>query len=149
MLKSILKITAVSAVSVSLVGCSVSEQRVARYGTGGAAIGALAGTAIGSTPDAALAGAAIGALTGSVAGVAANQKRQMAQQSQLCSYRSGRGRLYQAPCSQAPRAPELCSYRSGRGRLYQAPCSQAPQTPELCTYQGRGGVLYKAPCYRR
>ncbi|WP_336287477.1 MULTISPECIES: hypothetical protein [unclassified Bartonella] len=126
MLKSILKITAVSAVGVSLVACSLDEQRVAGYGVGGAALGALAGTAVGNSPDAALTGAALGAVAGTVTGVAVNQKKQ---QSQIIVQQ-----------------PQMCTYRSRRGRVYQAPCPQTPQTPQLCTYRGHAGALYQAPC---
>ncbi|EJF84386.1 hypothetical protein [Candidatus Bartonella washoeensis] len=125
MLKSILKVAVVSAIGLSSAACTVNDQRVARYGVGGAAIGALAGTAIaGSTPGAALTGAAFGALAGSVTGVAANQKRQqsqVAQQSSMCTYRGHRGRIYQAPCHHKG-VPQLCTYRDGRGAVYQAPC---------------------------
>ncbi|EJF74741.1 hypothetical protein HWV54_03245 [Bartonella alsatica] len=128
MLKSILKVAAVSAIGLSTVACSVSDQRVARYGVGGAAIGALAGTAIaGSTPGAALTGAAVGALAGTITGAAVNQKKQqkqvVAQQSTLCTYRGRKGRIYQAPCAQRMQTPQLCTYRDARGMMYQAPCS--------------------------
>ncbi|EJF78481.1 hypothetical protein MCO_00665 [Bartonella sp. DB5-6] len=132
MLKSILKVAVVSAIGLSTVACSVNDQRVARYGVGGAAIGALAGTAIaGSTPGAALTGAAFGALAGTVTGAAVNQQRQqrqvIVQQSPMCTYRTHRGEIYQAPCAhrvQAPHMPKLCTYRDGRGVKYQAPCSR-------------------------
>lgn len=134
MLKSILKVAVVSAMGLSTVACSVSDQRVARYGVGGAAIGALAGTAIaGGTPEAALTGAAVGAIAGTVTGAAVNQQRQqrqiMVQESQMCTYRTHRGGVYQAPCAHRVRAPQrtshmpkLCTYRDGRGVMYQAPC---------------------------
>ncbi|VEJ44459.1 hypothetical protein [Bartonella vinsonii] len=133
MLKSILKVAVVSAIGLSTVACTTTDERVARYGVGGAAIGALAGTAIaGSTPEAALTGAAFGALAGTVTGVAANQRkqqRQMAiQQSTLCAYRDYRGHVYQAPCTQRVRTPHkshtprLCVYHDGRGVMYKAPC---------------------------
>ncbi|WP_455480600.1 hypothetical protein V3564_05620 [Bartonella sp. B12(2025)] len=127
MLKSILKVAVVSAVGLSSVACSVNDQRVARYGVGGAALGALAGTAIaGGSPEAALTGAAVGAVAGSVTGVAVNQKKQQkkiaAQHSSLCTYRTRSGRIYQAPCTQKMRTPQLCTYRDGRGVMYQAPC---------------------------
>ncbi|WP_019222858.1 DUF1269 domain-containing protein [Bartonella rattaustraliani] len=133
MLKSILKIAVVSALGLSAVACSTTDQRVARYGMGGAAIGALAGTAIGGhSAGAALTGAAFGALAGTVTGEAVNQKRQKkieaqmaAQEAQLCTYRSRRGRVYQAPCAQ---------------RVIQRPIQQ------LCTYRGQYGALYQAPC---
>ncbi|AFR26809.1 hypothetical protein [Bartonella quintana] len=129
MLKSILKVVVVSAIGLSSVACSVNDQRVARYGVGGAAIGALAGTAIaGSTPGAALTGAAVGAIAGTVTGAAANQKRQqsqvMMQQSTLCTYRDHKGRVYQAPCAQKVQVPQLCTYRDQKGVMYQAPCPQ-------------------------
>lgn len=77
MLKSILKVAVVSAIGFSSVACTTTDERVARYGVGGAAIGTLAGTAIGgSTPGAALTGAAFGALAGVVTGEAVNQRRQ-------------------------------------------------------------------------
>ncbi|MET3589226.1 outer membrane lipoprotein SlyB [Bartonella silvatica] len=126
MLKSVLKVAVVSAIGLSTVACSVSDQRVARYGVGGAAIGALAGTAIGgSTPGAALTGATFGALAGTVTGAAVNQKKRQKQNAQsLCTYRSRRGQLYQAPCSPIVQRPQLCTYRDGRGIFYQAPCPQ-------------------------
>ncbi|GAA5107531.1 hypothetical protein [Bartonella jaculi] len=131
MLKSILKVAVVSAIGLSSVACSVNDQRVARYGVGGAALGALAGTAIaGSTPGAALTGAAFGAIAGTVTGAAANQKKQQSQVGQLCRYRDYRGYVYQAPCPQRVqervrakvRAPQLCTFRDGRGVMYKAPC---------------------------
>ncbi|WP_336276647.1 YMGG-like glycine zipper-containing protein [Bartonella sp. CB178] len=138
MLKSILKAAAVLAVGVSLAACTASEQRVARYGVGGAALGALAGTAIGeSTPNSALTGAAVGAFAGTVTGVAANQRKQ--QKDAIARHH--------ILSQQLP----MCTYRTQWGRTYQAPCTQQIQirTPQLCTYQGRGGVLYQAPCHRR
>ncbi|WP_455465943.1 hypothetical protein [Bartonella sp. B39] len=126
MLKSILKVTVVSAIGFSTVACSVNDQRVARYGVGGAAIGALAGTAIaGASPEAALTGAAFGALAGTITGAAANQKRQQQPQSaQLCTYRGHGGYMYQAPCPQRVQAKKLCTYRDGRGIMHQVPCPQ-------------------------
>ncbi|EJF89710.1 hypothetical protein ME1_00480 [Bartonella vinsonii subsp. arupensis OK-94-513] len=133
MLKSILKIAVVSAIGLSTVACTTTDERVAQYGVGGAAIGALAGTAIaGSSPEAALTGAAFGALAGTVTGAAVNQRKQQKQmaiqQSTLCAYRDYRGQVYQAPCPQRVRtphkthAPRLCAYRDGRGVMYKAPC---------------------------
>ncbi|WP_208433568.1 glycine zipper domain-containing protein [Bartonella taylorii] len=130
MLKSILKVAVVSTMGLSTVACSVNDQRVARYGVGGAAIGALAGTAIaGSTPGAALTGAAFGAIAGTVTGAAVNQQRQQRQivvpQTPMCTYRTHRGQVYQAPCAhkvRAPHTPKLCTYRDGRGVMYHAPC---------------------------
>lgn len=127
MLKSILKITVVSAIGLSSVACTTDDQRVARYGVGGAAIGALAGTAIaGSTPEAALTGAALGAIAGTVTGTAVNQQKQQkqsaVQKSTLCTYRSRKGQIYHAPCAQKVQIPQLCTYRDGRGVMYKAPC---------------------------
>ncbi|MBX4335855.1 hypothetical protein [Bartonella raoultii] len=129
MLKSILKVAVVSAVGFSSVACTTDDQRVARYGVGGAALGALAGTVIGgSSSGAALTGAAVGALAGTVTGAAANQRRQQRQvivqpaPVQLCTYRSRSGRAYRAPCSRPVHTPKLCTYRDGRGVMYKAPC---------------------------
>lgn len=127
MLKSILKVAVVSALGLSTVACTTTDERVTRYGVGGAAIGALAGTAIaGSTPGAALTGAAVGALAGTVTGEAVNQRKQQkkmaAQQARVCTYRSSKGRIYQAPCAPSVPVQQLCTYRDGRGVLYQAPC---------------------------
>ncbi|WP_455477943.1 hypothetical protein V3565_04095 [Bartonella sp. B10] len=126
MLQSILRVAVVSAIGISTVACSVSEQRVAGYGVGGAALGALAGTAlVGGAAQAALAGATIGAIAGTVTGVAANQKEQnkvMIQQPSLCTYRGHGGKIYKAPCPQNNQMPQLCTYRDVRGALYQAPC---------------------------
>ncbi|WP_019221124.1 hypothetical protein [Bartonella senegalensis] len=129
MLKSILKVAVVSAIGLSTVACSVNDQRVARYGVGGAAIGALAGTAIaGSTAGAALTGAAFGAIAGSVTGAAVNQQKQQRQiimhHPSLCTYRNRKGRVYHAPCAQKVQTPQLCTYRDGRGVMYKAPCPQ-------------------------
>ncbi|KEC56469.1 glycine zipper domain-containing protein [Bartonella koehlerae] len=130
MLKSILKVAVISVIGLSTVACTLNEQRVARYGVGGAAIGALAGTAIGGgTPEAALAGAAVGALAGSVTGAAVNQQRQ---KKQIVVSR-----------------PEMCTYRNRKGQIYQAPCAQKVQTPQLCTYRDRRGIMYQAPCPQR
>ncbi|MBB4075731.1 outer membrane lipoprotein SlyB [Bartonella fuyuanensis] len=124
MLKSIFKVAVVLVIGFSSVACTTNDERVARYGIGGAAIGALAGTAIaGTTPGAALTGAALGAFAGTVTGAAANQKRQQKQESQLCMYRGRRGSIYQAPCVQRiQQVQELCTYRNARGVMYQAPC---------------------------
>ncbi|WP_017196080.1 hypothetical protein [Bartonella birtlesii] len=128
MLKSFLKVAVVSAIGLSTVACTTNDQRVARYGVGGAAIGALAGTALtGGTPGAALTGAALGALTGTVTGAAVNQQRQerqiiIHQSTPMCTYRGHKGRYYKAPCSQKVHTPQLCTYRDGRGAMYQAPC---------------------------
>ncbi|UNE54039.1 glycine zipper domain-containing protein [Bartonella machadoae] len=133
MVKSILKIAVVSAIGLSTVACTTNDERVARYGVGGAAIGALAGTAIGgSTPGAALTGAAFGALAGTVTGAAVNQQKQQkqaaAQRVPMCTYRNYRGQIYQVPCTQRVRAshtthmPKLCVYRDGKGVMYKAPC---------------------------
>ncbi|GAA4657505.1 hypothetical protein [Bartonella pachyuromydis] len=133
MLKSFLKVAVVSAIGLSTVACTTNDQRVAQYGVGGAAIGALAGTAIaGSTPGAALTGAAFGALAGTVTGAAVNQQKQQKQQRQIV--------VHQAP---------LCTYHNRKGRVYHAPCAQKVQTPQLCTYRDGRGVMYKAPCPRR
>ncbi|WP_336293910.1 hypothetical protein [Bartonella sp. CB169] len=129
MLKSILKVAIVSVIGLSSVACSVNDERVARYGVGGAALGALAGTAIaGSTPEAAIAGAAVGAVAGSVTGAAVNQKRQKRQM--------------------ATQPALLCTYRTREGRIYQVPCAQRVQTPKLCVYRDKRGVVYQAPCHR-
>ncbi|WP_212112721.1 glycine zipper domain-containing protein [Bartonella queenslandensis] len=123
MLKSVLKVAVVSAIGFSSVACTTNDERVARYGLGGATIGALAGSAIGgSTAGAVLTGAAFGALAGTVTGEAANQRRQQRQASQLCTYRGRRGHVYQAPCAQRVPVQQLCTYRDARGMMYQAPC---------------------------
>ncbi|WP_455481849.1 hypothetical protein V4P56_05195 [Bartonella sp. B35(2025)] len=126
MLQSILRVAVVSAIGISTVACSVSEQRVAGYGLGGAALGALAGTAlIGGAAEAALAGATVGAIAGTVTGVAANQKKQpniIVQQPPLCTYHGRGGQVYQAPCPQKKQVPKLCTYRDEKGVMYRAPC---------------------------
>ncbi|MEL6089489.1 glycine zipper domain-containing protein [Bartonella schoenbuchensis] len=126
MLKSILTMTVVAIVGLSSVACTTTEQTVAGYGVGGAALGALAGTAISGSSSGAVPGAAIGAIAGTVTGAAAAQKKQKTpQQVPLCTYRDVRGQLYQAPCPQP--VPQLCTYRDARGQLYQAPCPQPVQ----------------------
>ncbi|WP_455479284.1 hypothetical protein V4B17_06210 [Bartonella sp. B23] len=126
MLKLILKGAVVSAIGFSTVACSVNDQRVAHYGVGGAAIGALAGTAIaGASPEAALTGAAFGALAGTVTGAAVNQKKQQQYHAtQLCTYRDRRGYMYQAPCPQRVQAKRVCTYRDGRGVVHRVACPQ-------------------------
>lgn len=137
MLKSFLKVAVVSAIGLSTVACTTNDQRVARYGVGGAAIGALAGTAIaGSTPGAALTGAAFGAIAGTVTGAAVNQQKQQRQEGQIVIHQS----------------TAMCTYRGHKGHYYKAPCAQRvhkKQTPQLCTYRDGRGVMYKAPCPRR
>ncbi|WP_273756568.1 glycine zipper domain-containing protein [Bartonella sp. MM73XJBT] len=137
MLKSFLKVAVISAIGLSTVACTTNDQRVARYGVGGAAIGALAGTAIaGSTPGAALTGAAFGAIAGTVTGAAVNQKREQRREGQIVIHPS----------------TAMCTYRGHKGHYYKAPCAQKMHTqkiPQLCTYRDGRGVMYKAPCPRR
>ncbi|WP_273720640.1 MULTISPECIES: glycine zipper domain-containing protein [unclassified Bartonella] len=137
MLKSFLKVAVISAIGLSTVACTTNDQRVARYGVGGAAIGALAGTAIaGSTPGAALTGAAFGAIAGTVTGAAVNQKREQRREGQIVIHQS----------------TAMCTYRGHKGHYYKAPCAQkmhTQKTPQLCTYRDGRGVMYKAPCPRR
>ncbi|AGF75031.1 putative membrane protein [Bartonella australis AUST/NH1] len=155
MLKPILTMAVVSIVGLSSVACTTSQEKVAHYGVGGAALGALAGTAIAGGGSGTTAGATVGALVGTMAGVAEVQKKRNKREvyaapnyPQLCTYRDARGVAYEAPCSQPVKHPQLCTYRDARGVTYEAPCSQPVKHPQLCTYRDEKGVLFQAPCSR-
>lgn len=98
MLKRISVLALVSVMGLSLAACTANDQRTAGYGTGGAALGALAGAALNKHDRGrgALAGAAIGGLGGAVVGAATNNRNGV----QYCNYRDPSGRLYEAPCQQ-------------------------------------------------
>lgn len=103
MYKRFIKIILLFALVSSLGACTQFDQRVAGYGTGGAAFGALAGGAITGTGRGALAGAAIGAAAGIAAGADGGEapryrKTYYRDDSELCTYRDAYNRLYQAPC---------------------------------------------------
>ncbi|ABM45022.1 hypothetical protein X471_00832 [Bartonella bacilliformis str. Heidi Mejia] len=126
MLKPILTMTVVSLVGLSSVACTIAERRTAKYGTGGAALGAIAGSALTGTAEGTVVGAALGTLVGTTAGVARNEqkkKRNAQKAPPMCTYQNSQGRQYQAPCPQS-QSIQLCQYSDGRGRLYQAPCPQ-------------------------
>ncbi|AQS41018.1 MAG: Hypothetical protein BHV28_02960 [Candidatus Tokpelaia hoelldobleri] len=94
-MKRICVIAAVAVMGLTTVACTQQEQRTAGYGVGGAALGALAGSAIsGNKGHGALAGAAIGAAAGTVVGVAQTRNGV-----KYCNYRDRQGRMYQAPCN--------------------------------------------------
>lgn len=92
MLKSLSTVAVAALLALSVAGCSQTEQRTAGYGVGGAALGALAGGAIGGGRGA-LAGAAIGGASGVVVGAATadNGRR-------YCTYENRYGERYRAPC---------------------------------------------------
>jgi len=92
-MKKILTMAAVGLLGFSIAGCTQDERRVAGYGAGGAAIGALAGGALTGRTRGAVAGAAIGAVAGTMVGVAQTRNGV-----RYCNYRDRRGRIYQAPC---------------------------------------------------
>ncbi|MDR6631503.1 uncharacterized protein YcfJ [Phyllobacterium sp. 1468] len=93
MLKSLSTIAVAGLLALSVAGCTTSDQRVAGYGLGGAAIGALAGGAINGGKGA-LAGAAIGGAGGALVGAATNNNNG----SRYCTYENRYGERYRAPC---------------------------------------------------
>lgn len=96
MLKRISVFALVSVMGLSLAACSANEQRTAGYGTGGAALGALAGAALNKHDRGrgALAGAAIGGIGGTAVGAMTSKRNGV----QYCNYRDNSGRTYEAPC---------------------------------------------------
>ncbi|ATU90372.1 glycine zipper domain-containing protein [Phyllobacterium zundukense] len=93
MLKSLSTIAVAGLLALSVAGCTTSDQRIAGYGVGGAALGALAGGAITGSGRGALAGAAIGGASGAVVGAATNPRS-----SGYCTYQNRYGERYRAPC---------------------------------------------------
>lgn len=94
MLKSLSTIAVAGLLALSVAGCTTSEQRVAGYGVGGAALGALAGGAISGSGRGALTGAAIGAGTGVLVGAATSNNSGR----RYCTYENRYGERYRAPC---------------------------------------------------
>lgn len=94
MMKRIVVIGMTAALGLATAACTDNEKRVAGYGAGGAALGALAGGAIRGNGRGALAGAAIGAAAGTVVGAATTRNGV-----RYCNYRDQYGRLYEAPCN--------------------------------------------------
>ncbi|MEK1891362.1 MAG: hypothetical protein AAAB35_28145 [Phyllobacterium sp.] len=92
MLKSLSTIAVAGLLAFSAAGCTTADQRVAGYGVGGAALGALAGGAINGGKGA-LAGAAIGGAGGALVGAATNNNS-----NRYCTYENRYGQRYQAPC---------------------------------------------------
>lgn len=94
MLKSLSTIAIAGLLALSVAGCTTSDQRVAGYGVGGAALGALAGGAITGSGRGALAGAAIGGAGGALVGAATNNNSG----GRYCTYENRYGERYRAPC---------------------------------------------------
>ncbi|MCO4317553.1 hypothetical protein M8997_010190 [Phyllobacterium sp. 21LDTY02-6] len=92
MLKTLSTVAVAAVLAFSVAGCTTSEQRTAGYGVGGAALGALAGGAIGGGRGA-LAGAAIGGASGVVVGAATSNDGR-----RYCTYENRYGERYRAPC---------------------------------------------------
>lgn len=141
--------TAISAVGLSLIACSASQQKTAEYGLGGAALGAVAGAAVsGGDGNAARRGAAIGAVAGaSVANQPPVAPGVVAQYPGAVAQYPGVSGAYQGGNAVVVHQP-LCTYQDRRGRLYQAPCPQMIQRPRLCIFTDVTGALYQAPCNR-
>jgi len=93
-MKKISTIITIGLMGLAVVACTPDERRVAGYGAGGAAIGALAGGALTGRTRGAVTGAAIGAVAGTLVGVARTQNGV-----RYCHYRDRRGRIYEAPCN--------------------------------------------------
>ncbi|MCZ2203642.1 hypothetical protein [Bartonella sp. A05] len=149
MLKSIFTMTAISVVGLSLVACTASEQTVADYGVGGAALGAVAGTvATGGTAEGARRGAAVGAIAGTVTGVAAAQRKAQ-EHAPIVMQQAPSSMMVQQtlPPHTVVQQPALCTYQDRRGRLYQAPCPQPVSPHKLCTFTDGTGKLFQAPCH--
>jgi len=94
MMKKFSTMIVIGLLGISTAACTNDERRVAGYGAGGAAIGALAGGALTGRTRGAVAGAAIGAVAGTLVGVAQTRNGV-----RYCNYRDRRGRIYQAPCN--------------------------------------------------
>ncbi|MEK1853813.1 MAG: hypothetical protein AAAC48_18590 [Phyllobacterium sp.] len=93
MLRKLSMVAVTGLMTLSVAACTTNERRVAGYGAGGAALGALAGGAITGSGRGALTGAAIGAGTGVVVGAAtANNDRR------YCTFENRFGQRYRAPC---------------------------------------------------
>ncbi|MGN8020676.1 hypothetical protein ACTJJ7_08140 [Phyllobacterium sp. 22229] len=95
MLKSLSTVAVAALLAFSVAGCTTSEQRTAGYGVGGAALGALAGGAIGGGRGA-LAGAAIGGVGGVAVGAATANNDGGGRR--YCTYENRYGERYRAPC---------------------------------------------------
>jgi len=94
MMKKISTLMITVLLGLSVTACTNDERRVAGYGAGGAAIGALAGGALTGRTRGAVTGAAIGAVAGTLVGVAQTRNGV-----RYCNYRDRRGRIYEAPCN--------------------------------------------------
>lgn len=77
----------------STVACTQNEKTVAKWGAGGAALGALGGAAFGHGGKAVAAGAAIGAVAGGLIGYSRTKNHV-----RYCHYRDNNGKVYEARC---------------------------------------------------
>ena len=77
------------------VACTHTEKEVAKWGAGGAAVGALGGAVLGNGGRAVMAGATVGALAGGLIGYMRTKDGV-----RYCQYRDHTGRRYEARCRQ-------------------------------------------------
>jgi len=98
MIKRISALAVVAALALSTAACTSNEKRYAAWGGGGAAVGALAGQAIGHDTKGTLIGAAVGAGAGSL--IAHHKNKKANHKSKNCTYTDSQGRAYTAPCTQ-------------------------------------------------
>lgn len=91
-MKRVLVLSVTIAMAFTAAACTQDDKRMAGYGVGGAALGALAGGAIGKGRGA-LAGGAIGGAIGTYIGYKRTQNGV-----RYCQYRDRRGRVYEARC---------------------------------------------------
>lgn len=92
-MKKITSLLLISVLAFSSTACTQTEQSVAKWGAGGAAVGALGGAVLGRGGGAVLAGAAIGAVAGSAIGYTRTKKGV-----RYCQYRDRNGRYFEARC---------------------------------------------------
>lgn len=79
--------------ALSLAACTHTERQTAKWGAGGAAVGALGGAVLGHGSGAVLGGAAAGAAVGSLIGYSRTHKGV-----EYCKYRDKHGRIHEAKC---------------------------------------------------
>lgn len=127
MKNKIVTIGVLASICLGSTACTQTEQRTAGYGVSGAALGALAGGAIGGNGRAALAGATIGALGGSIVGNAVSHGYGQGQQPQAVETRRTYYVQKQRPAAAVVVRPQqhlrrYCEYKDAYGETYKAPC---------------------------
>jgi len=92
-MKRIFVATVTGLLALSLAACTSSERQTAKWGTGGAALGALGGATLGHGKRAVLGGAAAGAAVGSLIGYSRTHKGV-----DYCKYRDKQGNIQEEKC---------------------------------------------------